>query len=154
MMMCLGMFVFGLPTVAYQTLQRRTEVRFAKNPRIGARPAYQYVAPGDDTITLSGWVAPELTGSGASVDLIRRMQATGLPYLLLSGSGVVYGAYVITSVDETQTLFYATGLARRVEFTIVLELVDDGQARSLLGAGLQIPVDIMSKSPADWAIFK
>jgi phage protein U len=153
-MMCIGMFVFGLPTLAYQTLQRHTEWRYAKNSRIGARPGVQYIGPGDDIITLSGWVAPELTGSAASIDLVRRMAGTGKPYLLLTGAGVVMGAYKINSVDETQTLFFVTGQARRVDFSIVLECVDDSKARSLLGDGLQIPVDVMDGSPADWSIFQ
>lgn len=154
MMMCLGMFVFGLQTIAYQTLQRRTEWRHAKNSRVGARPAMQYLGPGDDTITLSGWVAPEFTGSAASVALVRRMAATGAAYLLLAGTGDVLGAFKVTSIEETQTLFYADGSARRIEFSITLECVDDTRAGSLFGTGLQIPVDVLEGSPADWGIFK
>lgn len=154
MMMCLGMFIFGLPTIAYQTLQRHTEWRYAKNSRVGMRPGFQYIGPGDDLITLSGWVAPELTGSAASIDMVRRMAGTGKPYLLLTGSGEVLGAYKINSIDETQTLFYINGQARRVEFNIQLECVDDNEARSLLGIDLKLPVDIMDGSPADWSIFQ
>jgi phage protein U len=154
MMMCLGMFVFGLPTIAYQTLQRQTDWRHVKNSRVGARSAYQYIGPGDDRITLSGWVAPELTGSAASIDMLRRMAGTGKPYLMLSGSGQVLGAYVVMNLVEDQTLFYVDGTPRRVEFTVTLECVDDGRAGSLFGAGLQVPVDILDGSPADWGIFQ
>ena len=154
MMMCLGMFVFGLQTIAYQTLQRHTEWRHAKNSRVGARAASQYLGPGDDTITLSGWVAPELTGSAASIALLRRMADTGTPYLLLAGTGDVLGAFKVTSADETQTLFFVDGSARRVEFTFVLECVDSSRAGSLFGTGLQIPADVMDGSPADWSIFQ
>jgi phage protein U len=66
MMMILGMFVFSLPTLAYHELQRQTEWKHASTARVGLRDAHQYVGPGDDTITLSGWVAPELTGSPPS----------------------------------------------------------------------------------------
>ena len=62
MMMALGMFVFGLPTVAYQSLRRSTEWRHPSNSRMGARPAYQYVGPGEDTITLGGTVIPQIMG--------------------------------------------------------------------------------------------
>jgi len=77
MMMILGMFVFSLPTLAYQELQRKTQWKYASNGRIGRRDAKQFTGPGDDTITLSGWVAPELTGSLYSFDALRLMADTG-----------------------------------------------------------------------------
>jgi phage protein U len=148
------MFVFGLQTIAYQTLQRRTEWRHAKNSRVGARPATQYLGPGDDTITLAGWVAPEFAGSAASIALVRRMAGTGAAYLLLAGTGDVLGAFKVTAIEETQSLFFVDGSARRIEFSITLECVDDTRAGSLFGTGLQIPVDVMDGSPADWGIFQ
>ena len=66
MMMSLGMFTFGLPTLAYQELKRRTDWRHARQTRIGARDATQYVGPGEDTITLSGVAMAELQAGRAS----------------------------------------------------------------------------------------
>ena len=37
MMMSLGMFVFGLPTLAYQDMQRQTNWRHPGNSRVGTR---------------------------------------------------------------------------------------------------------------------
>ncbi|WP_255468077.1 phage tail protein [Achromobacter sp. UMC71] len=145
------MFVFSLPTVAYQSLRRQTDWRHASNARMGAAPAYQYVGPGDDTITLSGWVAPELIGSTGSLELLRRMAETGKAYMLVDGSGTVYGAYVLLDIGEDQSLFYVTGQARRVEFTINLRRVDASRARTLLG-DLQLPIGIMDGSVADWGL--
>ena len=36
------------------------------NNRIGARPAYQYLGPDDETTTLSGVLLPEVTGGPVS----------------------------------------------------------------------------------------
>lgn len=128
MMMALGIFVFSLPTLAYQQLQRSTAWRHSSSDRVGARAARQYVGPGDDNITLSGLVAPELTGIPASLDLLRNMADAGQPLALVDGTGVVHGAFIITALNETRTLFFADGAARRIEFQLSLEHVDDAAA--------------------------
>lgn len=125
MMMALGTFVFSLSNLAYQQLQRSTAWRHSSSERVGARAAHQYVGPGEDTIELSGIVAPELTGDPASLELLRDMADEGRPLALVDGAGVVHGAYVIASLNETRTLFFADGTARRIEFQLSLTCIDD-----------------------------
>jgi phage protein U len=125
MQMCLGQFVFSINTVAYQELQRSTEWRYASNSRVGKRASSQFIGLGDDTITLSGWVAPELTGNSASIDQLRVMGDGGEPFILVSGTGSVFGLWEIQSLTETKTLFWPDGSARRVSFNISLKRVDD-----------------------------
>ncbi|WP_219119102.1 phage tail protein [Janthinobacterium sp. UMAB-56] len=134
MMMILGMFVFSLPTLAYQELQRQTEWKHASTARVGLRDAHQYVGPGDDTITLSGWVAPELTGSLYSLDALRMMADTGKSWILIQGTGRILGSYRITSMTEGRTILDGSGGARRVEFSISLKRDDDG-VLAMLGLG-------------------
>jgi phage protein U len=90
MMMILGMFVFSLPTLAYQELQRQTQWKFASNSRVGRRDALQFTGKGDDAITLSGWIAPELTGSVFSLDALRLMADTGKSWFLIQGTGRIW----------------------------------------------------------------
>lgn len=125
MMMCLGQFVFSLSTLAYQDFQRQTQWRHPSNSRVGARPARQYAGPGDDTITLQGLLAPELTGSIESLDKLREMADTGAAWPLVEGTGRVYGLYAIEQLSEGKTLFFQDGASRRIEFTINLTRVDD-----------------------------
>lgn len=125
MMMCLGQFVFSLSTLAYQDFQRQTQWRHPSNSRVGARPARQYAGPGDDTITLQGLLAPELTGSIDSLDKLREMADTGAAWPLVEGTGRVYGLYAIEQLSEGKTLFFQDGASRRIEFTINLTRVDD-----------------------------
>ena len=124
MMMTLGTFVFSLPTLAYQQLQRQMAWRHASSERITARPANQFLGQGEETIELSGLVAPELTGQTASLDQLREMADTGDPMPLVEGTGTVFGSYVILAVNATHTLFFADGAARRIEFTLSLRRVD------------------------------
>lgn len=123
-MMSLGVFSFSLATAAYQDLQRQMAWRHASSERVGARAAHQYVGPGDETITLSGLIAPPLTGRLGSLDTLRDMADQGRSWPLVDGTGRVYGAYVIESINETGSLFFADGTPRKVEFQIALKRVD------------------------------
>lgn len=125
MMMALGLFVFSLPTLAYQELQRQTSWRHPASERVGARAARQFVGPGDDSITLSGWVSAELGDGAASLAQLREMANDGDSWTLVGGDGRVLGAFVIESLSETQTLFHVDGQARRIEFQLQLQRVDE-----------------------------
>lgn len=125
MMMALGTFVFSLPQLAYQQLQHATAWRHSASDRVGARAAHQFLGPGEETIELSGIVAPELTGDPASLKLLRDLADEGRPLALVDGTGEVHGAFVISSLNTTRTLFFQDGAARRIEFQLSLLRVDD-----------------------------
>ena len=125
MLISLGQFVWGIHTLAYQQLQRQTNYRWAATNRVGDRPSRQYLGPADDSLTLSGWVAPELCGDRASLDKLRVMAEAGEPYVLVDALGYVYGLWVIENVSETQTLFQIDGQAKKIDFTLTLNRVDD-----------------------------
>lgn len=128
MLMSLGLFVFGLDTLAFETLRRQTAWRHPSNARVGARPARQYVGQGEDSITLSGILAPEFKGTARSLRTLRDMADSGKAFALVSGEGDVFGAWVIEHLNETGTLFHHGGRARRIEFELQLAHVDQGQA--------------------------
>jgi len=98
---------------------------------LGRRDALQYTGKGDDAITLSGWIAPELTGSAFSLDALRLMADTGKSWFLIQGTGRIYGSYVIESMDEGRTVLDGYGDAKRIEFTIKLKRTDDSVLSSL-----------------------
>ena len=124
-MLSLGLFIFGLDTLAYQELARNTDWRHAAGERLGARAAYQYLGPGLDTISLPGLLMPELTGPNTSLQQIRDMAQTGDAYPLVQSDGVVIGQYIITAVSERKSAFLPGGGARRIEFSIELERATD-----------------------------
>lgn len=128
MMMSLGMFVFSLPTLAYQELSRKTDWRWAENARVGARAAQQFLGPGSDKVSLSGTVAPEVAGDRASLDTLREMADQGEAWPLVDGGGKVHGAFTIQSIDEGQTFFTQDGTPRMIRFGIELQRADDTTA--------------------------
>lgn len=128
MMAALGQFIFALNTLAFQELRRSSTWRHPSNSRVGARPARQYVGPGDETLTLTGLQAPEFMGDRKAIDRLRDMADKGAAYALVNGAGENFGAWVIESIEETGSVFVREGVARRVEFTINLARVDDALA--------------------------
>lgn len=100
--------------------------KYGKNARVGRRAAYQYVGEGDDNINLKGWIAPELTGTALSLDALREMASTGKSWILIRGTGRIYGTFVITGINETQSYIDKDGDAEKIEFTITLERTDEG----------------------------
>ncbi|WP_253028387.1 phage tail protein [Halomonas sp. OfavH-34-E] len=127
------MFVFQTHTVPYQQLKRSTSWRHASQSRVDDRPAYQYVGPGEDRITLIGKLLPEFTGGRVDLDEIRDMADQGQAWPLVEGTGKQYGLWVITRVDETSSTFFRDGAAAKIEFTLQLEHVDDART-DLIGS--------------------
>ncbi|WP_130932225.1 phage tail protein [Pseudomonas sp. Sample_24] len=142
MMMALGMFVFTLETLVYQELQRQTDWRHGTTSRIGTNPARQFLGRGEDAITLPGVLLPALSGTPLSLDTLRVMADTGKTWPLIEGTGRILGTWVIESINETRTLFFTDGAARRIEFTIALKRTDDGRA-DILGAAASTAGNIL-----------
>lgn len=143
MMLALGMFVFQLQTLPYQSLQRDVDYRWPSNSRVGQRPAMQFLGVNEEKITLSGSLLPEITGGRLSLLALNLMADEGRAWSLLDGSGTIYGMFVINSVTETYTEFFADGSAQKIDFTVSLTRVDESlsamfgdiqkQAESLVG---------------------
>lgn len=128
MLMSFGQFVFGMETLAFQELQRRRQWKHSANARVGARDARQFIGPGDDTFTISGVLAPELTGTLSSLDDLAAMGNTGDAYVLVDGTGTVYGAYLLDALDTTGSHIRQDGTPRKVSFSITLTRQDDSLA--------------------------
>lgn len=126
MLLAIGMFPFAIPTLAYDELQRRATWRHAVQPRIGARDATQFTGPGEETVSLSGSTYAELADGEASIDRLRTMAASGDAWPLVDGTGRVWGAFVITGLDERRKAFLPDGTARQIDFGLDLLRVDDG----------------------------
>ncbi|MGP2425328.1 phage tail protein [Yersinia sp. 2538 StPb PI] len=125
MMLSLGLFVFMRQTTPYQSIGRNIDYRWPTNSRIGLRPAAQFLGVDSEKITLSGVLLPELTGGKLSLLALELMAAQGKAWPLIEGDGTIYGMFVIESLSQTGTLFFADGSARRIEFTLKLLRVDE-----------------------------
>lgn len=127
MMLALGMFVFMLQTLPYQSLQRSTDYRWPTNERVGLRAVPQFLGPGAEKVTLSGELLPAITGGRISLLGLHLMADEGRAWSLIGGEGTIFGMFVIESLSETYTEFFRDGSARRIEFTVNLLRVDESQ---------------------------
>ncbi|WP_334667864.1 phage tail protein [Klebsiella pneumoniae] len=125
MMMVFGLFVFELRTLPYQQLQLSRNWRHVKNDRVGRSAKWQYVGAGENQLTLGGLLYPEITGGNLSLGAVSTMAYTGLAWPLIDGVGSIYGMYVITGLQETHQEFDRYGKAKRIEFTLSLQRVDE-----------------------------
>lgn len=124
MLLALGMFVFSIDTLAFDDLSRRASWRHATSPRIGARDATQFTGPGEETISLPGSVFNEIADGRVSIDQLRAMANSGEAWSLVDGRGYVYGAFVITTIDDRAKAFFPDGTPRQIDFSIDLLRVD------------------------------
>ncbi len=124
MLAALGMFIFDTDTTLFDELSRRRSWRHGRTERFGARAASQYLGPGDDQVTLSGKLIPELAGSYSSMEKLAEMADTGEAYPLADGLGNIMGSYTIETIDEQHGTLIDNGRARVIDFNIDLKRAD------------------------------
>lgn len=124
-LMTLGMFIFGMETAPYQSLQRSREWRHATSERHGARDAAQFIGPGGETVTLAGLIVPELGGKYSAIETLAEMASTGGTWPLADGQGRILGNYRIVRLEEDHKAILAGGAPRMVDFRIELQRGDD-----------------------------
>lgn len=123
MLMALGLFVFDMGTMPFEEMSRREGWRFGVADRFGARPAVQYLGPGEDTIDLTGAIDPLIAGRYSSLDTIREMAGQGESWPLIDGTGRVFGDFAITGLDTTGKFFIDVGVPRKADFRLQLQRV-------------------------------
>lgn len=124
-MYMLGPFMFSRDTAAPNTLTRTNSYSWVKQARLGRDAASQFTGIGDDRFEIEGTIYPEYAGGIEQITLMRLLAGQGEPYMFVSGKGIVYGDYCITSIEETDREFNKDGSPKKVEFTITLERYGD-----------------------------
>ena len=119
-----GTFSFESGSLIPKDVKRKTKFDWKKVERIGREPAKQAVGTvADDTHVMKGVFYPSNVGSRAEVaDLaeLRALAAKMKPFIMVDGTGYVYGQVIIDSIDEGRTHLWPNSSPRKVEFTINL----------------------------------
>ncbi len=123
-LLALGMFVFGMHSLPYQELERRSSWKHGKTPRYGARDAGQYLGAGEQTITLNGLLVPEIAGQFSDIGTLHEMAGAGEIYPLVLGTGDVLGEFRILAIDDRWRNLVIGGVPRHVDFAIDLDRAD------------------------------
>ncbi|MFI9652925.1 phage tail protein [Guyparkeria halopsychrophila] len=133
MLMMLGDFLFSLRTTPAQELNRATEWRQPSTSRVNNDPLSQFTGRGNDTISATGTLYPQLTGGPVHLERLRRMADTGAAWWLVAGDGRVLGTWKITRLTEGKKRMFEDGTARQIDFTLDLKRQPNDSADRLGG---------------------
>lgn len=125
MMMIYGLIPFMRQTLPYNELQQTVDYRWPTNSRVGQRASAQFIGVGDEKITLSGELRPEITGGAISMLTIKLIADEGRAWPLIGGNGTIYGMYVIENYSSTSSEFYSDGSASKIIFSLNMLRVDE-----------------------------
>ncbi|ENT2447349.1 phage tail protein, partial [Escherichia coli] len=84
----------------------------------------------------SGLLYPEITGGEVSLTALTSQAYVGRPWPLIDGVGQIYGMYVITGLNTTRSELDRYGRARKIEFTVTFERVDEDLRERLQSSSL------------------
>ena len=131
MILSLGQFVFSVDTLTFNELQRSRSWSFASNDIAQGRPQYQFTGVGEETISIPFLIDQEHGfGNRQSVDDLAEMADTGAGYVLIDGSGYIYGVFAIDSIDDNRSFLTINGVPRKVDGTLKLTRVDDNRIQA------------------------
>lgn len=131
MILSLGQFIFSVDTLTFNELQRSRSWSFANNDIAQGRPQYQFTGTGEETISIPFLIYQEHGfGNRQSVDDLAEMADTGAGYVLIDGSGYIYGVFAIDSIDDNRSFLTINGVPRKVDGTLKLTRVDDNRIQS------------------------
>lgn len=126
MLMSLGQFCFQTDTLSFNQIQRTRNWKYASNAVAKGREKKQFIGASEDTVTLPGLIYEEHGfGKRFSIDDLASMADTGQGFVLMDGSGYMYGVYVIESLEETRSILLFNGVPRKIDFSIKLTRIDN-----------------------------
>lgn len=131
MLLALGQFVFSVDTMTYNELQRSRSWSYASNSISQGRDKHQFTGAGEETVTIPFAIYQSHGfGNRQSIDDLSEMADSGSGYVLIDGSGYLYGVFVITAIDETRSHITNIGVARKIDGTMNLMRVDDDRIQT------------------------
>lgn len=131
MLLALGQFIFSVDTMTFSELQRSRSWSYGSNSIAQGRDQHQFTGVGEETITIPFLIYQSHGfGDRQSIDDLSEMADSGSGYVLLDGSGYLYGVFVITTIDETRSHITNRGVARKIDGTMKLTRVDDDRVQA------------------------
>ena len=118
--MALGGFIFGLASnFPYETLERKSSGGWVSLDIISSKPMSHNTGQGLETLRLSG--KAQWAEGMAKVEELRAMINARVPYVLVDGTGRVWGRWRIEDVSESQKRVLDDGTATLLEWTLELQ---------------------------------
>jgi len=116
----IGGVPLGLNHASVEGFDRKKGYRWPAQPRVARPEALQFVGAGAETITVKGYIHPHFKGDAQHMEQIHQLADAGIPYIVLTGTGKVFGKYAITDVSENFKELMDDGRPKRVDYSITL----------------------------------
>ena len=124
--MALGPYKFQAHGFGLTGLTRKLDTSWAELETVGRLNALQWTGPRTETVTISGVLFPKEFGGDSSLEGIRNAALHGLPKMLVTSGGKVFGLQAIQSIEEDRGFIDRTGQAARIAYTIEMKQVSTG----------------------------
>jgi phage protein U len=119
----LGRYRFSIDTAAPSSVSRSDVWRHQSQDPVGNDPIYQFMGPGETTITLPGVIYPHYGAGLQQINTLRDEADLGEPMQFITGYGENLGKWVITAVQEDREKLLGA-MPRKISFTISLTRVE------------------------------
>lgn len=147
-LMCYGGVVFDALMTPVDKVTRTTAGQWASVPRIRNFPSPQFMGPQLAKVQLSAVMFPHETNGPEALAVLRLIAQAGLPQVLITGTGDVYGIFKVNSIEETMDSLDVVGYPREMTYRLELEQIPDDQVESAagglggIGLGLNLGLDL------------
>lgn len=120
-LMSWGDFEFSIDNAAYSTLSRSAEWRWSEMQLIGKRDLLQYTGKSTRTVSLDGETYAGFGAGPEATEALFQQADLERPQLLVSGTGDIFGYWVVTTFNDVATSLLPGGGARRRTFRIEMK---------------------------------
>lgn len=132
--MALGPFMFRAHGFGYTGVGRKLDTTWAEIETAGRLNALQWTGPRSEVVTINGVLFPQEFGGAATLEGVRLAAKSGMPLMLVSLGGKVFGSHAVQKVDEDRAFHDHNGAPGRNAFTIEVKRIGAGfSLLSLLG---------------------
>lgn len=132
--MALGPFMFRSHGFGYTDVSRKLDTTWAEIETAGRLNALQWTGPRSEVVTINGVLFPAEWGGTGTLEGVRLAAKNGIPLMLVSLGGKVFGSHAIQKIDEDRAFHDRTGAPGRNAYSIEVRRIGSGfSLLSLLG---------------------
>ena len=132
--MALGPFLFHSHGFGYTDVSRKLDTSWAEIQTAGRLNALQWTGPSSDVVTINGVLFPTEFGGSGTLAAVRLAAKNGIPLMLVSLGGMVFGSHAIQKVDEDRGFHNRYGAPARNAYSIEVKRIGSGfSLLSMLG---------------------
>jgi phage protein U len=118
----------------YTGVGRKLDTTWAEIETVGRLNDLQWTGPRTEVVTINGVLFPQEFGGAGTLEGVRLAAKSGMPLMLVSLGGKIFGSHAVQKVDEDRAFHDRYGTPGRNAFTIEVKRIGTGfSLPSLLG---------------------